>query len=149
MTSPKTLSKNPLMKRLFRLLVPDRRVANRHAPPSMIAYLGPVRSAREFKVGDISVAGFYMVTEERWIPGAGFPVTLERRDPEAEGQMLTLYSTVVRAGEDGVGFTFLEPAPIEQSHLQIRAGTRVDLTKLAQFLKGLPLGESEALEPAS
>jgi hypothetical protein len=148
MTPAKT--RDPLMKRLFRWLVPEQRVASRHPMPPLIAYLGPIRSAKEYRVGDVSVAGFYMITEERWIPGAGFPVTLERRDPEAEGRMLTLYSTVVRVGENGVGFTFLQRAPQEHSHLQImRTGTQVDLTRVAQFLKGLPLSQPETLERAS
>ena len=149
MTALKTRDRDPLMKRLFRWLVPDQRVANRHAMPPLIAYLGQLHSSKEYKVGDISVAGFYMITEDRWIPGTGFPVTLERTDRQAEGQTLTVYSTVVRVGEDGVGFTFLEPAPEEQSHLNMRDGARVDLSRLAQFLKGLPLTEPESLERAS
>jgi hypothetical protein len=149
MMSSKTRARDPLMKRLFRWLVPDQRVANRHSMPPLLAYLGMARSSKEYKVGDISVAGFYMITEERWIPGTGFPVTLERTDPQGEGQTLTLYSSVVRIGEDGVGFTFVQPAVEGEAEGESRTGLRLDLTKLAQFLKGLPLGEPEALERAS
>jgi hypothetical protein len=147
MTSPKTRGKDPLMKRFFRWLVPDQRVANRHAMPPLIAYLGQVRSSKEYKVGDISVAGFYMITEDRWIPGTGFPVTLERTDLEGEGQTLTLHSTVVRCGEDGVGFTFVQQVAQDGDNGELRAGMRLDLTKLAQFLKGLPL--TDTLDRAS
>jgi hypothetical protein len=141
--------KAPLMKRLMRWLVPEQRVANRHTMPPVVAYLGSLRSSKVYKIGDISVAGFYMVTDERWITGAGFPVTLERTDDAVQRQTITLFSTVVRAGADGVGFTFL------QSQDEKSAGTpvtsRLDLTKLAQFLKGLPLSEpdSESLERVS
>ena len=139
------------MKRLMRWIVPDQRVANRHTMPPVIAYLGQVRSSKEYKIGDISVAGFYMITEERWIAGTGFPVTLERTDSAEHGQTLTAYSTVVRAGTDGVGFTFLRLAGEETHAAEARGSGRLDLTKLAQFLKGLPLSEpsSEALEQAS
>jgi hypothetical protein len=142
--------KEPLMKRLMRWIVPDQRVANRHVMPPLIAYLGMVRSSKEYKIGDVSVAGFYMITDERWLPGTGFPVTLERTDG-ATGQTLTVYSTVVRIGVDGVGFTFLHPAGEEQHDGEAYGTTRVDLTKLAQFLKGLPLSEpsSDAWERAS
>lgn len=143
--------KDPLMKRLMRWLVPDQRVATRHTMPPVTAYLGLVRSSKEFKVGDVSVAGFYMLTDERWIHGTGFPVTLERTDEASQGQTLTVYATVVRTGEDGVGFTFLKPAEEEQQNGDTPGSTRVDLTKLAQFLKGLPLAEinTDSLERAS
>jgi len=143
-------SKEPLMKRLIRWIVPDQRVANRHAVPPVVAYLGHVRSSKVYKIADISIAGFYMVTEDRWIPGTGFPVTLERTDEGALEQRLTVYSTVVRVGEDGMGFTFLKPADEEQQSGE-NGTTRVDLTQLAQFLKGLPLSapSPESLEQAS
>lgn len=151
MTASNTRAKEHFIKRLFRWLVPDQRVANRHAMPPLIAYLGLVRSSKEYKVGDISVAGFYMLTEERWILGTGFPITLERTDPEGEGQSVTLYSTVVRTGEDGVGFTFVQPVTEEDSDGESRSSMRLDLTKLAQFLKGIPLSPegSDDLERAS
>jgi hypothetical protein len=141
--------KDPLMKRLMRWLVPDQRVANRHTMPPVVAYLGTLRSSKLYKIGDISVAGFYMVTEERWMIGTGFPLTLERTDEAAQGQTLTVYSTVVRIGEDGVGFTFLQPK--EEGAGESHEPSRMDLTKLAQFLKGLPLSDpkSDTLERAS
>lgn len=148
MTSSRT--KEPMMKRFMRWLVPDQRVANRHAMPPLIAYLGMVRTSKEYKVGDVSVAGFYMITEERWIHGTGFPVTLERTDERGQGQTLTVYATVIRTGGDGVGFTFLKQ---EEEHLSgdPAVSKRMDLTKLAQFLNGLPLSDpgSDSWERAS
>ena len=90
-----------------------------------------------------------MITDERWIPGTGFPVTLERTDEAGLGQTLTVHATVVRTTDDGVGFTFLKSADEEKE--SDPTGTRVDLTKVAQFLKGLPLAAAEAdsLERAS
>lgn len=148
MTSSRT--KDPLMKRFMRWLVPDQRVANRHAMPPLTAYLGQVRTSKEFKVGDVSVAGFFMLTEERWIPGTGFPVTLERTDEAGQGRTLTVHATVVRTAEDGVGFSFLSPTEEEPHTSGSPASTKVDLSRVAQFLKGLPLSESgNSLERAS
>jgi hypothetical protein len=144
--------KKPLMKRLMRWIVPDKRVANRRRLPPVIAYLGQLRSSKEYKIGDISVTGFYMITEERWISGSAFPVTLERTDGAAGRQTLMVYSTVVRTGTDGVAFTFMPPKNEEKRAAEARAAVpRLDLTKLAQFLKGLPLSEpsSDAWENAS
>lgn len=141
----------PLMKRLIRWICPDQRVANRHSMPPLIAYLGAVRSSRsQYKVGDVSVAGFYMITEERWIPGTAFPITLERTDDAGRGETLTVKATVVRESEDGVGFSFLQ-SPHEDEATENGSSTRVDLTKIAQFLKGLPLAQptAEELERAS
>ena len=138
-------AKESLMKRLMKWIVPDKRVANRRKSPPVIAYLGQFRSSQEYKIGDISVTGFYMITEERWIPGSAFPVTLERTDVAADRQTLTVYSTVVRTGTDGVAFTFLPPKNEEKRAAEARAAVpRLDLTKLAEFLKGLPLSEPSA-----
>jgi len=141
-------AKDPLMKRLIRWICPDQRVANRHTMPPLIAYLGLVHTSKEYKVGDISVAGFYMITEERWIPGTGFPITLERTDEAGMGETLTMHSTVIRSGEDGVAFTFVQPVGEDNAEGDSHNSSRMDLTKLAQFLRGLPLDESaeEALE---
>lgn len=149
--TPASRASEPLFKRLIRWICPDQRVANRHTMPPLIAYLGTVRSSRsEYKIGDVSVAGFYMITEERWIPGTAFPITLERTDPAGVGRTLTVKATVVREGEDGVGFSFLQ-SPEETANEDESSTTRVDLTKIAQFLKGLPLSQAtaEELERAS
>jgi hypothetical protein len=132
-------AKEPLMKRLIRWICPDQRVANRHTLPPLTVWLGMVRSSKEYKVGDVSVAGFYMMTEERWIPGTSFPVTLERTDEAGMGRILTVQATVVRCTDDGVGFSFIHNAAEENADSPAGANNRVDLTKLAQFLKGLPL----------
>src|SRR5579871_3298709 len=126
-------AKDPLMKRLIRWIIPDQRVANRHAVPPVVAYLGMVRTSKIYRIANISIAGFYMVTEERWIHGTGFPVTLERTDDKARGEALTVYCTVIRTGEDGVGFTFLRPKEDDNSSIEVKGEGRVDLTKLAQF----------------
>ena len=146
MTTPR--SKQPLMKRFMRWLVPDQRVANRHPVPPLIAYLGMVRSTKQYQISDVSVAGFYMITEERWVLGTGFPVTMERTDAAGSGNKVTIHATVVRTGADGVGFTFLQPA---DQDAKADANARIDLTALAQFLKGLPLSDtgSDGFERAS
>ena len=118
--------------------------------PPLIAWLGMVRGSKEFKIGDVSVAGFYMITDERWIPGTSFPVTLERTDEAGMGRSLTVQASVVRVGDDGVGFTFLQNPVEDAADGPNGANTRVDLTKLAQFLNGLPLSaDSNQFERAS
>jgi hypothetical protein len=148
MTSSNTRAWDPYLKRLLRWLVPDQRLANRHAMPPLNAYLGPVRTSKHYSIGDVSVAGFYMITEERWIPGTVFPVTLERTDAVGNGETLTLHSVVVRTGKDGVGFAFAHAVPEDKANGDLRAAARQDVGKLAQFLRGLPLAKLETLERA-
>jgi len=78
-------------------------------------------------------------------------VTLRRTDNDGHGKTLSVYCTVVRVGVDGVGFTFLPPAVEDRHASDARDIARLDLTKLAEFLKGLPLSEpsSEAWERVS
>lgn len=149
MTSLKTRAVDPYVKRFLRWLVPDQRLANRHATPPVNAYLGSARSSNQYGVGNISVAGFYMITDERWIPGTTFPVTLERTDTEGLDQTLTLHATVVRVGKDGVAFTFAQAVSEDKAGSDVRVPTRLDLSKLARFLKGLPLAKPESLEHVS
>lgn len=144
--------KEPLMKRLIRWLCPDQRVASRLLAPPLIAYLGTVRGSQEFQIGDFSVGGFYMVTEERWIPGTSLPVTLERTDPGGMGRCLSITATVIRTGEDGVGFSFVPPVMVDSDcESEKRSSTLVHLSNFAEFLKGLPYPQrgAEALKRAS
>ena len=144
-------TKEPLMKRLMRWICPDQRVANRHTMPPLTAWLGMVRTSKEYRVADVSVAGFYMLTDERWIPGTAFPVTLQRTDDLGLGQSLTVYATVVRCTDDGVGFSFLQNPAEETAEGPTGTNSRMDLTKIAQFLKGIQLSDqsSDQLERAS
>ena len=146
------LAKEPFVKRLARWLCPEQRAANRLVEPPLIAYLGTVRGSKVFRIGDLSVSGFYMITEERWIAGTSLPITLERTDPQGAGRILTVNATVARVGEDGVGFSFVPPTIEEYgSETEDRPSTLIDLTNLAQFLNGLPFTPrgSEALKRAS
>lgn len=135
----------------MRWLVPNQRVTNRHVMPPLRVYLGQVRTSRDFEVGDVSIGGFYMLTEERWIVGTGFPVTLERLDAAGYGKTLTVFATVVRNGDDGVGFSFHNQLTENEQRSDVYSKTRLDLSKLAEFLKGLPLSEPgpDSLERAS
>src|SRR5262249_3936744 len=98
----------PLFKRLLRKLFPDQRKQERILVPPLVGYLGSVRSTKPYQVGDISLSGFCLLTEEQWTPGTEMPITLERikvDDPETE--FFTVQATVVRVGKDGVGFSVL------------------------------------------
>ena len=97
-----------LFKRLLRRLFPDQRKQERIPAPPLVCYLGSVRSTKPYKVGDISLSGFCLLTEERWSPGTEMPVTLEQAGADdLEPEYFTVQATVVRCADDGVGFSIL------------------------------------------
>jgi hypothetical protein len=118
-------AKNPLIARLLRWLFPEQRRSNRFTVPNLLAFLGSVRNAKPYEIGDVSTSGCYMITRERWLPGTVLPVTLLRTKTTGNDTVttITLQSTVVRSGPDGVGFAFFLDEHMTE--------------KLAGFLEGL------------
>ncbi len=135
--------KEPLMTRLLRWIYPDQRHANRHPVPPLVAYLGTAKTSPAYRVGDISAAGFYMVTRERWLPGTEMPVTLQKTDTGRRdfASALTVLATVVRTGIDGVGFSFVVAASTEVAHDEQHSGMWASQADLDQFLSGIELSE--------
>jgi hypothetical protein len=68
------------------------------------------REEKHVKVKDISATGIYLLTEDRWLPGTPVQLTLQKRgmlnwDSRLQAR---LRAWCVRAGDDGVGLTFIE-----------------------------------------
>ena len=99
--------------------VKQRRAEERRAPrlpmPGLVAYFFTGGSPRPHPIKDISVTGFYMQTEERWLPGTVIRVTLQMINPHSEEgrDSVTVLSRVVRWGPDGGGFEFVLPGFME------------------------------------
>jgi hypothetical protein len=147
---PNPGTRPPLFARFLRWLYPDQRQTNRHAMLPLVAYLGSVRTSKVFEVGDISASGFYMLTQERWLPGTEMPVTLQRTDGVDLPATITLLSTVVRSGTDGVGFSFALVGFTAAQSADPRPGIWGLEEDLKLFLDGLHLPEYEPeLERAS
>ncbi len=134
--------RDPLMKRFIRWLYPDKRKSDRHQLPHLVAYLGRVRTSEVYEVVDISPAGFYMITHERWTAGTEMPLTLQKTDRDIES--ITLLSTVVRNGMDGVAFSFAlskDEEPDCSAEPSVWAGHQ-DLRKFLVAINLLPATES-------
>ena len=99
--------------------VKQRRAEERRAPrlpmPGLVAYFFTGGSPRPHPIKDISVTGFYMQTEERWLPGTVIRVTLQMVNAHGEDgrDSVTVLSRVVRWGPDGGGFEFVLPGFME------------------------------------
>jgi len=87
-----------LFKRMLRKIFPDQRKQERMAAPPLMGYLGTMQGSRPFEVGDVSLGGFSLVTEERWEPGTEMPITLRRSNVGGDKQQdrFTVQATAVR-----------------------------------------------------
>jgi hypothetical protein len=137
-----------LFKRLLRKMFPDQRKQPRVPIPPLVGYLGTVRGSRPFEVGDISMSGFSLITDERWEPGTEMPVTLLRTNiaPDQHEDRFTIQATAVRSTEDGVAFSVLlseeESKAVSDNPLQVPWASRNEMRLFLERLKGPQEAES-------
>jgi hypothetical protein len=88
---------------------PDPRKAPREKEPGLAAYYWNGATPVAHGVRDISSAGLYVVTEERWYPGTLVLMTLQRTDhgDEYAERSIAVQTRAVRWGPDGVGLQFV------------------------------------------
>jgi hypothetical protein len=87
----------------------DRRRADRQSLPGLIAYYFTGGSPEPHKISNISVTGFYLHTDERWMPGTVVRMTLQRVGSKGDdpSDTITVNSKIIRWGTDGEGFEFI------------------------------------------
>jgi hypothetical protein len=87
----------------------DRRRADRQTLPGLVAYFFTGGSPEAQRIANISVTGFYLHTDERWMPGTVVRMTLQRVGSTGEdpADTITVNSRIVRWGSDGEGFEFI------------------------------------------
>ena len=93
----------------------EHRRAPRISQPGLVGYYFSGGKADPHEIRNLSVMGFYMVTEERWLPGTVIRVTLQMRDGVAEdpADSVTVLSRSVNWDERGGGFEFVLPGFID------------------------------------
>lgn len=122
-----------LFKRLLRKIFPDQRTQERIPAPDLVAYLGRVRGSKPIDVGDVSLNGFRLATQERWFPGTEMPITLKRTNvaEDAEEDCFTVQATVVRWADEGVAFSILlseeESIAVRSNPLHARWASRDEM----------------------
>jgi len=131
-----------LFKRLLRKMFPDQRKQPRVPVPPLVGYLGTVRGSRPFEVGDISLSGFSLVTEERWEPGTEMPITLQRTNvaPDEREDRFTIQATAVRTTGDGVAFSVVlseeESVAVSDNPFRVPWASRKEMRMFLERLKG-------------
>jgi uncharacterized membrane protein (UPF0127 family) len=88
---------------------PDQRTALRESLPGLAAYYWTGAAPKAHSIKDISSAGLYVITEERWYPGTLILMTLQSAiDGEDNFEhAIAVHSRAVRWGNDGVGLQFI------------------------------------------
>jgi hypothetical protein len=114
----------------------DRRMSVRHRMPGMVSYHWTGGTPRPHQVVDISDTGFYLITDDRWIPQTMLRMTLQRPDKK-EGNpkhAITVLARVVRIGADGVGHEFVWNETLNRNTPDILPDQATDRKALRQFL---------------
>ena len=82
----------------------DRRRSERWFSPGLIAYYWNGASPESYALKDISLNGFYLITDERWRADTIIQMRLQRADlTQAQDDSVAVTARVVRWGVDGVG----------------------------------------------
>jgi hypothetical protein len=113
----------------------DRRRAYRRYVPGMVAHYYTGGSPKPYEVADVSMSGFYLLTQDRWMPGTMIQMTLQK--PCAKGerkQSITVLSRVVRRGSDGVGAEFVMAEGLDSHSRDLLPAQATDRFTLARFL---------------
>lgn len=98
-----------------RLFSTEHRRSERKPAPGLVAYYWEGSAPKAHEIQNISSTGFYLLTKERWHPGTVVTMTLQKtavagHNPEL---YIAVQTKVIRLGEDGVGFVFVQLEPHE------------------------------------
>jgi hypothetical protein len=88
---------------------PDQRTAPRESLPGLAAYYWTGAAPKAHSIKDISSAGLYVITEERWYPGTLILMTLQSASDGEDNfeHAIAVHSRAIRWGNDGVGLQFI------------------------------------------
>lgn len=123
------------LQRLLGLEPPDARKAKRESLPGLAAYFFTGGAPVAHGVRDISLTGMYVLTGERWYPGTMVRMTLTDCRERSLERSITVNTTVVRCGDDGVGLKFALHSSKDRHRRQTHGMTvGVDEMEISAFL---------------
>jgi len=93
----------------------EQRRAPRVASPGLIGYFYSSGRSEAHEITNFSIMGFYMKTDERWLPGTVIRVTLQVAGSDGSNpeDTLSLHARVVNFDAYGGGFEFVLPGFLE------------------------------------
>lgn len=98
---------------LSRLFSIEHRRSQRKPAPGLVAYYWEGAAPMAHEIRNISSTGFYLLTRERWHPGTVVTMTLQKTAVAGSAPELyiAVQTKVIRLGDDGVGFVFVQLEP--------------------------------------
>jgi hypothetical protein len=119
----------------------DRRRADRHFSPGLVAFYFTGGAPHSYKVGTISVTGFFLITKERWVPETRLQMTIQKADGAQNGKTpsISVVAEVVCWGSDGVGFKFVISGPDDSVRRDVLPGEPVSNEAIKRFLQQVEL----------
>lgn len=121
----------------------DRRKAERHSAPRLVAYYWDGAAPQEHAVRDISSTGLYLITEECWYPSTLVAMTLQGTGSTGSTdypfeRSIAVQARVIRSDADGVGFALvLAGTKNPRSGEGLMANETADKATLDRFLQPL------------
>jgi PilZ domain-containing protein len=99
--------RHPRIQPMIRRIFSDQRKYERFSLNNVVAYLGRAHASRPYRIGDVSVGGFSVLSDEAWTPGTEMPMTLQREewDGEESAETITVQAIVVRRASGRTGFS--------------------------------------------
>lgn len=113
----------------------DRRRAYRRYVPGMVAHYYTGGAPKPHDIADISMTGFYVLTQDRWMPDTMIQMTLQK--PCAKGerkQSISVLSKIVRRGTDGVAAEFVMAESLDPHSRDVLPSQATDRFALARFI---------------
>lgn len=98
----------------------DRREAIRRAAPDLIAFYWDGGNSTGHQVRDMSSAGLYLRTQDRWYPGTILRLALRKNrgeKPPASSDSLVVNAKAIRHDDEGVGFQFVGVKPADRRRI--------------------------------
>ncbi|MDE3186933.1 MAG: PilZ domain-containing protein [Acidobacteriota bacterium] len=140
---PNTGRPNSLKLWLRNWLSSDRRRAHRKPLPGLVAYYWTGSTPRAYQIADISIAGLYLLTEDRWFPGTMVLMTLQRTDSLGNNldDAIAVQGKVVRWDNEGLGLSFILSRGPEDNNGEIMMDRGTDKKTLERFLRRLNQSE--------
>jgi hypothetical protein len=126
----------------------DRRVSTRLHSPGLVAYYFSGGPPRPEPVADISATGFYLRTNESWVPHTLVRMTLQSTEQGRMGKprlTLAILARVVRIDSKGVGHEYVLSESLNRNGRDILPDKGTDRQALKQFLELLRNGTGAAL----
>jgi PilZ domain len=129
----------PLKSWFERLFSDDRRRDKRWTSLPLVAHYWDGGAPAPRRVRDISAAGMFLLTEQRWYPNTLVTMTLTRSDKDESDpdRAITVTGRVVRSEADGVGLAFELPGSRNTSSLSSIFPAEADRKTLIEFLASL------------